>query len=224
MAAGFLVFDNRIRFVNQDGTLTPEALWRMQSVVSGLLGNLDPTLIALAGVTTAANKLVYATGVDAFSTTDFSPFARTLLDDADAATMRGTLGAEAAGAGAAVVAAHVALPDPHAQYALDTDLSAHTGDTANPHATTAAQVGADPAGTATAAIVAHVGLADPHTQYATDAALTAHTGDVANPHAVTKTQVGLGNVDNTSDANKPVSTATQAQLQSYWRRFLLMGA
>lgn len=30
-----------------------------------------------------------------------------------------------------------------------------------------------------------------------------------NPHAVTKSQVGLGNVDNTSDANKPISTATQ---------------
>ncbi len=28
-----------------------------------------------------------------------------------------------------------------------------------------------------------------------------------NPHGVTKAQVGLGNVDNTSDANKPVSTA-----------------
>ena len=33
-----------------------------------------------------------------------------------------------------------------------------------------------------------------------------------NPHSVTKTQVGLGNVDNTSDANKPVSTATQTAL------------
>ena len=28
-----------------------------------------------------------------------------------------------------------------------------------------------------------------------------------NPHGVTKNQVGLGNVDNTSDMNKPVSTA-----------------
>ncbi|MBE0498587.1 MAG: hypothetical protein IBX43_05020 [Campylobacterales bacterium] len=36
--------------------------------------------------------------------------------------------------------------------------------------------------------------------------LTAHTSDIANPHSVTKTQVGLGNVDNTSDVNKPVST------------------
>ena len=33
-----------------------------------------------------------------------------------------------------------------------------------------------------------------------------------NPHNVTKTNVGLGNVDNTSDANKPVSTATQTAL------------
>ena len=34
-----------------------------------------------------------------------------------------------------------------------------------------------------------------------------HIADKSNPHTVTKTQVGLGNVNNTSDANKPVSTA-----------------
>lgn len=33
-----------------------------------------------------------------------------------------------------------------------------------------------------------------------------------NPHNVTKTEVGLGNIDNTSDANKPVSTAQQTAL------------
>ena len=42
--------------------------------------------------------------------------------------------------------------------------------------------------------------------------LDAHEADTANPHSVTKAQVGLGNVDNTSDANKPVSTATQTAL------------
>lgn len=34
-----------------------------------------------------------------------------------------------------------------------------------------------------------------------------HIANKSNPHAVTKAQVGLGNVNNTSDANKPVSTA-----------------
>lgn len=42
--------------------------------------------------------------------------------------------------------------------------------------------------------------------------LTAHTGNTSNPHSVTKAQVGLGNADNTSDLDKPISTATQAAL------------
>lgn len=47
---------------------------------------------------------------------------------------------------------------------------------------------------------------------ASTTSLTSHTTDTNNPHAVTKTQVGLGNVDNTSDVDKPVSTATQNAL------------
>ena len=43
-------------------------------------------------------------------------------------------------------------------------------------------------------------------------AIATHTGNTNNPHGVTKSQVGLGNVDNTSDLNKPVSTATQTEL------------
>lgn len=64
------------------------------SSMATALGNkqpLDQTLTALAALATAANKLIYATGADMFSTTDFTAFARTLLDDADAATMRATL-------------------------------------------------------------------------------------------------------------------------------------
>ena len=34
----------------------------------------------------------------------------------------------------------------------------------------------------------------------------------SNPHEVTKAQIGLGNVDNTSDLNKPISSATQSAL------------
>ena len=39
-----------------------------------------------------------------------------------------------------------------------------------------------------------------------------HIANKENPHTVTKAQVGLGNVDNTSDADKPISTATQEAL------------
>jgi len=41
-----------------------------------------------------------------------------------------------------------------------------------------------------------------------------HVLNTNNPHGVTKTQLGLGNVDNTSDINKPVSTATQTALNA----------
>ena len=40
----------------------------------------------------------------------------------------------------------------------------------------------------------------------------AHKANTTNPHVVTKFQVGLGNADDTSDINKPVSTAHQAAL------------
>lgn len=52
----------------------------------------DATLAALAGVTTAANSIIYATGVDTFDVATLSSFARTLIDDADASAARTTLG------------------------------------------------------------------------------------------------------------------------------------
>lgn len=39
-----------------------------------------------------------------------------------------------------------------------------------------------------------------------------HIANKSNPHTVTKAQVGLGNVNNTSDADKPVSTAQAAAI------------
>lgn len=42
--------------------------------------------------------------------------------------------------------------------------------------------------------------------------LNAHINNRTNPHRVTKEQIGLDQVDNTSDANKPISNATQTAL------------
>lgn len=52
----------------------------------------DLGLQSIAGLTTSANLMIYTTASDTYATTSLTPFARTILDDADAAAVRGTLG------------------------------------------------------------------------------------------------------------------------------------
>lgn len=68
------------------------------------------------------------------------------------------------------IPAHVGAGDPHAQYALDTDLSSHVS-APDPH--TAYALDAD--------LSAHVVAADPHPNYALDSDLSAHIA-AADPH------------------------------------------
>lgn len=110
-----------------------------------------------------------------------------------------------------------------------TDFTAHTSNKSNPHAVTASQVGLGnvpnvstnnqtPTYTEASTLATLVSGEKLSVSFGkimkaiTD--LISHIGNKTNPHAVTKSQVGLGNVDNTSDANKPVSTAQNTAISS----------
>lgn len=97
-------------------------------------------------------------------------------------------------------------------------IDAFAGRKDNPHGVTKTQVGLDkvdntsdkdkPVSTAQATAISEAKAAGTSAQ----ANLTTHINNKSNPHGVTKAQVGLGNVDNTSDLNKPISTKTQTAL------------
>ena len=52
----------------------------------------DAGLTSIAGLTTAADKIIYTTASDTYAVTDFTSFGRSLVDDADASAARTTLG------------------------------------------------------------------------------------------------------------------------------------
>ena len=52
----------------------------------------DAGLASIAGLSTAADKMIYTSGSDTYAVADLSSFARTVLDDANAGAVRTTLG------------------------------------------------------------------------------------------------------------------------------------
>ena len=103
---------------------------------------------------------------------------------------------------------------------LSGDLESHIQNFDNPHKVTAAQLGLDkvnntsdldkPISTATQEALDKI----TETLTTTGTDLSAHLIDFDNPHRVTKDQIGLGNVNNTSDLDKPISTATQTAINA----------
>lgn len=112
-------------------------------------------------------------------------------------------------------------------YVTEEELDGHKADKTNPHGVTKAQVGLGnvpnvntndqtptytvPASNAGLVSGEKLGTAFGKIARAV-ASLIAHIANKSNPHSVTKAQVGLANADNTSDVNKPISSATQNAL------------
>jgi len=98
------------------------------------------------------------------------------------------------------------------------ELGTHTAVTTSVHgiadtAALATKVYADAAVTTHEADTTSVhGIADTSILVTTTGTQTLTNKTITTPAGLVKSDVGLGNVDNTSDANKPVSTATQTAL------------
>ncbi len=151
-----------------------------------------------------------------------------------------TVNGKALSANISLTAADVGADAAGAASGVQTSLTSHTNNKSNPHGVTAAQVGALPTsgGTMTGSIkmgehditgtATNYGLffdsmgqvivkaGDSNSVEVTDMGVTIRS-DVGitldgSVSGISKSSVGLGNVDNTSDANKPISTATQNAL------------
>lgn len=97
-------------------TLVDDADQAAMRVTLGLTPGTDvqaynANLAAIAGLTSAADKLPYFTGSGTAGITTLSSYIRGLLDDTDAATARGTLGLGAVAVLAAITEAFITLAD-----------------------------------------------------------------------------------------------------------------
>ena len=71
---------------------TSASKWINQTSAEANLQPLDAGLTSISGLTTAADKMIYTTGSDTYAVTALTSAGRAILDDADAAAQRTTLG------------------------------------------------------------------------------------------------------------------------------------
>lgn len=71
--------------------------WINNTLLEANIQEYDAGLTSIAGLPTIADKMLYTTATDTWATTTVTSFARTILDDADAATVRTTIDVDQAG-------------------------------------------------------------------------------------------------------------------------------
>lgn len=162
------------------------------------------------------------TAIAALSTTTYG---RALLTLVDAAAGRTTLGlgavdntADMAKPVSTAQAAADALAIPLTQKAAASGVASLDGSSRVVQSPKLHHADHEPGGVDALTVDAATGVGSLRTlgtgtaQAAQGSVAAAHQANTSNPHSVTATQVGLGNVTNTSDTAKPVSTLQQAAL------------
>lgn len=181
---------NKIFYICVDATATA-AVWRR-------FEPQDAGLTSIAGLTTTADRMIYTTASDVYAVTPLTSFGRSFLDDADASTALSTLGMS--------TYIKTLIDDTDAATARGT---LGLGTIATQAANNVSITGGSISGASLTA--SSVNITGGSVTGITDLAI-ADGGTGASDATTARSNLGLGNVDNTSDADKPVSTATQTAL------------